>query len=748
MSTKELQEFTRISRYAGYNEKEKRRESWNEQSDRVINMHKFMYEPVLPKMLEDFEFAAKMFKKKWFLGSQRGLQFAGRAILEKNARLYNCTASYCDRTRFFQEAMWLLLCGCGVGFSVQKHHIKKLPKIKAPNTRKKKTYVIPDTIEGWSDAIGVLMSTYFVKDVTFPEFEDKYVVFDSSNIRKKGALITSSGAKAPGPEPLMYALEKIRELMDSIIESGQTRLKPINAYDIVMHSSDAVLAGGVRRAATICLFSPDDKEMATAKTGNWRPENPQRGRSNNSAVLLRDSTDWETFKELIQSVKEYGEPAFVWVDDLETLFNPCVEIGMYAYDSQGRSGWSFCNLCEMNVKKAKTKEDFLKMCEAATIFGTLQAGYNKFDYLGPVSEEIVKREALLGISMTGMMDNHDIAFDPEIQKAGAAKVIETNTRIAKIIGINPSARTTCVKPAGSTSSILGTASGIHPHHSKRYFRRVQVNKMEEPLKYFKKFNPLAIEESVWSENNTDDTITFCCEVPKHVRTKVDIDAISLLDYVKLTQQNWVTHGKVKDRCVKPWLSHNVSNTINVRENEWDIVAEHIFKNRKFYTGVSLLPMSGDKDYPQAPFTTVYNEKEISEIYGKGSPMASGLIVDALRFWDDDLWAACDYVLYIGETLDIPEGLSKKEENAWKRKVNYEYKTEWRRRAIQFAERYFDGDVRKMTYCLKDVNNWKLWCDLQREYKEVPWEEFHEETNNVKAAQEIACGGGSCEITKM
>lgn len=298
----------------------------------------------------------------------------------------------------------------------------------------------------------------------------------------------------------------------------------------------------------------------------------------------------------------------------------------------------------------------------------------------------------------------------------------------------------------STSTILGTASGIHPHHSNRYFRRIQANKLEEPLKYFRKFNPTAIEESVWSNNNTDDIITFCCEVPVGAKTKVDTDGLQLLEYVKLVQQNWVEPGKNKHLCTQPWLSHNVSNTIHVKENEWDKIGDYIYDNRKWLAGVSLLSINGDKDYPQAPFTTVYTPEQIVKEYGDGSILASGFIVDSLKYFDGDLWEACSYYLGVSEKLIPPENFNKKQLAAWARQNNYYEKLDLDRRAKQFAYRYFDNDIKKMTYCLKDVWGWKKWLDLTREYKTVPWEEFKESTDNTKVQDTVACGSGKCELT--
>lgn len=1521
MSIKALQEYTRFSKYARYNFDAGRRESWEEQVDRVFNMHRERFgDEIISLIQDDFEFAKKMVIQKRVLGSQRALQFGGKPILTKNDRIYNCSASYCDRPRFFQECMYLLLCGCGTGFSVQKEHVAKLPPLIKEKNNGVKVFKIADDIEGWADSIGVLMSSYFDSDSTpFPEYKGYKVEFDVSAIRPQGSPI-SSGSKAPGPEPLYQALVKIDHLLDKTSKK-KDKLDPIDAYDVVMYASDAVLSGGVRRciaygssvlvrgagfkniedvkigdmvstsdgwqmvknvfdqgkqkivrvkhqdgyinctpnhrfavlqsvygdyiwkradeltendylffvhneandsdainsfpdfkyekpahsttckdiiipeldeemawfigevqgdgyiylrdgdgmvsvavegenpskairiancmerfgvntyliepsdtdncyrvntkskqlalflhehvkqpnkvlyvpsfirnaskrikvayvqgvldadgsigercqnvvtsvyesfvkdiqnllysvgiisrfrklsianlkdgwkekyglfivnnydrelfndlscdfaykkfrvskyqqksnaypmkfineirnkpknywrkictgnkrvaystaievfkdipenikpikvisvendgeaytydievennhsficegvlvhnSATICIFSADDEDMLKAKTGSWFIENKQRSRSNNSVLLIRDETDKDHFLKIIESVKEYGEPGFIWADHKDFLVNPCAEISFFAKmkiteenkhefldeikmqgDDKFLSGWGYCvsgdtnliikngitkikdavnknieiwngekwckvkpfvtgndrelyrvhlsdgsyldctgnhkwlvkdrfmgeyievetkdlesvskykihtppphvvfndgvyeeyayeygfilgdgycnrndtvkkirtpvadlfngdmslplryrvvkygknsngtnyravsfddvdkdfsykmkyekglpkeiftwdrksllnfiagwidsdgarasrgfriygseskirdaqllmtklgvyshislfgekgqetnlglrknavwyvqvndikdiyshkidlnktrrkqngkgmyqiidrveklnglhttycleekekhlclfnnvithqcNLCEINVKKAKTESEFLDACRASAILGTLQAGYTTFNYLGRVSEEICRSEALLGVSMTGMADNPEIAFDPKLQRKGAKLILEVNERIAKIIGINSSARTTCIKPAGSSSCILGTASGIHPHHAKRYFRRVQANKIEVPLQYFEKFNPMAVEQSVWNQN--DKIISFLCEVPDGAKTKNSMNAIAMLDLVKLTQQNWVESGVRSERCLQPWLRHNVSNTINIRPEEWDDVGEYIYKNRKWFTGISMLPMSGDKDYPQAPFCAVYTPSEIVKEYGDGSIMASGLIVDGLRVFKNDLFAACDCALGIGEIIDVDSLRSKIESDCetngsqWKKEglsgsspekllrawlqsevKDYIGKSDWVRRAIQFANRYFGGDIKKMTYCLKDVANWKLWCDLQREYVAIDWSQcFEDDDGNLEfGGAGSACSGGACDL---
>ncbi len=754
MSVKALQDYTFISKYARYNPELKRRETWKESVERVRDMHIRRY----PQIEKEIRWAFQQSKQKRVLGSQRALQFGGPAIEKTNARMYNCIASYCDRLRFFQESFWLLLCGCGVGFSVQKHHIAKLPDFlpywKSTSPDKPlvyKSYVIEDSIEGWANAAGVLIESYF-GGTEFPEYHGAIIQFDYSNIRPEGAPLSSSSGKAPGPKPLMRALDKVNTLLGGCVMFGGNKLRPIDAYDIVMHLSDAVLSGGVRRSATICLFSPDDQEMATAKTGNWFVENPQRGRSNNSALLVRGQTTKEQFQTLMNYVREFGEPGFVWSDSTELMVNPCVEIGLYPVDTEtGQTGWEACNLCEINGKKCRTEQDFEVACKAAAIIGTCQAGYSDLTYLGPVSRRILEKEALLGVSITGMMDNPDILLNPAIQRKMAKLILDVNEKIANKIGINPTARATCVKPAGTTSCILGTASGIHPHHAKRYIRRSQGNYLEPPLQHFKAVNEVAVEKSVWSANGTDEVLAFCIEVPKGAKTKNDISAIQLLEYVKLTQENWVMHGTRHERCVAPWLTHNVSNTITVRPDEWEAVTEFIFDNRQFFAGVSLLPMSGDMDYPQAPFTAIYTPIEIAKMYGDGSVMASGLVVDGLHAFDNNLWVACDAVLGRGEPLVAPTRESCMQqllsEEAYRDlTLQWFYKFDWVRRAKQFADRYFKGDVRQMTYCLKAVSNWHKWCCLKREYQPVDFTTMIEHEDNTKLEQTIACAGGLCELS--
>ena len=1169
MSLQALSDYTIASRYSRHNKHKKRRETWSEMVDRVFDMHEIRYAEALKseEFRAEFEFAKEMVKKKRVLGAQRILQFGGEPIFKHNSKVFNCSYGYIDRPAAFNEAMYLLLCGCGVGFSVQKKHVAKLPDIQA-RTKGKKVFVAEDSIEGWADAIAAIMSSYFVGGSVMPEYEGYEVEFDLTQIRPEGSLIAGQ-FKAPGPDGLAASLQKIKILIDARLEAGETRLRSIDVYDCIMHFSDAVLSGGVRRSATICLFSKDDAEMMGAKTGDWYIKNPQRGRSNNSVLLVKDSVSHEEFSKIMDSTRAFGEPGFVFSDSEDIGYNPCfsidtkiltvdgwrnfgellgkqpkiiqdsrvlgkiengkelwdidmsaensgivnqaesvfktaedqeifeitlscgrkvkatanhhfattngmvmlkdlkekdqiliglpelaevnknsydfklgylaghiagdgcfltpksnsvrfnvwgdenkeettllenlikevieinkdflynynntssfdpkfcrnesekignkaryglhsspifqifskfgfvnkndfswlfyqskdfkagfvsglgytdghtewndksrslsfriassnkelvfstqlilqelgifsrvnlsrkegysmlpdnnriykpfktqdqlrlivggqkncfnlqsitnlhkkdnerinqvkvlssrpqkqshyssiksikyfgiedvyclkednrrtliaegmtarrcVEIGLYPQTKDGRSGWQFCNLTEANGKYCDTKEKFLSVCRASAIIGTMQAGYTQFKYLSKETQEITEQEALLGCSITGVMDNPDILLDPEVQKEGAEMVKATNKKIASLIGVNQAARTTCIKPAGSTSCVLSSSSGIHPHHARRYIRRVQANRNEFPVQHFKKVNPLAVEKSVWSTNGTDEVISFLCEVPKGAITKNNLRAVDLLEKVKLTQQNWVEYGTNQELCLVPYVRHNVSNTITVKDDEWDEVRDYIYENRQWFAGISLLSASGDLDYPQAPFTSVLDEKELVVEYGPGAILASGLIVDGLSSFNNNLWAACDTLNGIGEKLsdlDEPSEPQKPSRKNFKNEKDYsnalanyaielnlffqakgdyrlwELKKDWVRRANQFAARYFNGDQRKMAHCLKHCYTLKQWLDLKREYKEVDWAEAVEENETYVSADTLAgqaCAGGACEL---
>lgn len=729
-----LSDFKFYSSYSKFKKEDERMETWEEAIDRVMQMHYKKYQnKITPELQEYLDFATKQYKEKRILGSQRALQFGGDSILKHEMKQFNCLVSYCDRIEFFKEAMYLLLCGCGVGFSVQTLHVEKLPMI-GKRIEGVKTFLIEDSIEGWADAIGVLLASYSLSDIKFQEYYGYRIDFDYSNIRPKGSYI-SGGFKAPGYEGLKNSLTKIQELLDKEINGNvQIPFKSIIAYDVIMHMADAVLSGGVRRSATICLFSATDNDMLNAKTGDWYIKNPQRGRSNNSVILIRNKTSKELFSKIMESVKSWGEPGFVWSSNEDIIYNPCVEIGMTPYYIDGNedkiSGWEGCNLTEINGSKCNTEQEFYDACKASAILGTLQAGYTNFKYVTDITKKIFDKEALLGCSITGFMNNPMILFNPEIQKKGAEIIKETNKIVSSLIGINQAARTTCVKPSGNASVILGTASGIHGEHSKKYFRNVQVNKEEELGKVIKILNPKMVENSLWSNNNSDWVISFPINSKEGSIYKKDLYGVKQLEYVKLTQQNWVEFGTNYELCVDKNTRHNVSNTIVV--DDWDEVENYIYENKEWFAGISLLGMTGDKDYAQAPFTEVIDTDEIIKRYGKSSLFASGLIVDGLHAFRH-LWLACNAVLFSSE-IDENE-------------ADFLLKNDWIRRAKQFADRYFNSDIVKMTNCLKDISLYHKWLEINREYKDIDFNSMNIKPSytDIDKLGAIACSGDQCTI---
>jgi ribonucleoside-diphosphate reductase alpha chain len=642
-----LQDFIAISRYARYSPEKRRRETWAEAVGRVRDMHLTHFGD---RSLADAKLAAleagdvsaadlalvekfggslhaaiadafAAVEHREVLPSMRSLQFGGEAILTKHARIYNCCFTYIDRLEAFRETLYLLLCGCGVGFSVQTHHVAKLPAF-APRRDDVPplTFFIPDTIEGWADALHVLLANAVV---------GRHVQFDYSLIRPEGAPLRTSGGKAPGSGPLFHSLTRIERIIRRV--AGR-RLRPIEAYDILMWAAKAVLSGGIRRSATICLFSADDAEMAAAKTGNWFAEHPQRAASNNSAVIVRRTATRAQFDALFEAQKQFGEPGFYFVEDTEYGANPCVEIGLHprlrvdaavsarlrelGYTGELRvgdtlTGVQFCNLTTISAAAADTPAAFFRLCTQAALIGTLQAGYSDFSYLSPVSRVITERDALLGVSLCGILDRPNLLLDAAVLRAGANVVKTVNAIVARALGIHPAARTTCVKPEGTASLLLGTSSGLHPHHARRYFRRVQANVHDPVYLHFRRANPHMVETSVYDPNGRTEVITFPVEGPDFGIYREDLSAVKHLEYVRLVQENWVQAGRRHERH-SPGLHHNVSCTISVRPDEWADVAEFIWRHRDGFTGVALLQDCGDKVYSQAPREAVSTATDIEK----------------------------------------------------------------------------------------------------------------------------------------
>ncbi len=479
------------SDYFKWLEEKGRYETWEDACDNIMDGHRKKYKKYTDELLPYFNSALESMKDQLVLASQRNLQYRHEQIMKHNTRMFNCTSGHIARNRVFQEIFYLALSGCGFGGGLLKPFVKNLSRIQK-RLNGTKTFVINDSIEGWSDALGVLMSSYFVDRQPFPEFAGYEVKFDYSQIREKGSFI-SGGFKAPGPEGLKQSLEKIEQLIERWIEKEGNEIRPILAFDIICHSADAVLSGGVRRSALNMIVDPNDDEMIHAKTGNWRVENPQRGRSNNSVLLLRSEVKREQFEYLVKLNDGANDIGFVFANSWFDMFNPCFEIlkipvlmnvdfSKIHYDdieeftktNNDKFGIQGCNLTEINAEKCTTKEKFFKACKDASTLGTLQAGYTNFPYLGETSRKIFEREALLGVSITGWMNNPKL-FNAELLKEGAEVVKRTNKEVAQIIEINQAARTTCVKPSGNASVVLGTASGIHPEHSEKYSSEKGLN---------------------------------------------------------------------------------------------------------------------------------------------------------------------------------------------------------------------------------------------------------------------------------
>jgi ribonucleoside-triphosphate reductase len=552
-----------------------RRETWEELVTRNKEMHQKRY----PELTDQIQLAYKYVYDKKVLPSMRSLQFSGKPIEISPNRLYNCSYLPIDHTDCFSECMFLLLSGCGVGYSVQKHHVLKLPNITKPFEGRTRRFVIGDSIEGWSDSIKVLIKSYLGSK------RSSKIKFDYSDIRPKGARLVTSGGKAPGPQPLKECIVKIKGILDAKQE-GES-LTTLEVHDIVCHIADAVLAGGIRRAALISLFSAYDEEMISCKSGNWWEKEPQRGRANNSAVLMRHKITKKFFLDLWKRIElsGAGEPGIYFNHDKDWGTNPCCEIALRPYQ--------FCNLCEVNVSDVATQEDLNDRVKAASFIGTLQAGYTEFHYLREIWQETTERDALIGVSMTGIGSAAVLRMD---MTAAANIVKKENSRVAKLIGINKAARTTCVKPAGTTSLVLGTSSGIHAWHNEFYIRRLRVGKNESIYNYLKKNNPDLVQDEYFRPHDTA-VIEIPQSAPKGSLLRTE-SAFDLLKRVKKVATEWVKPGHRKGSN-----THNVSATISLKANEWDKAGKWMWDNRECYNGLSVLPYDGGT-YTQAPFEDI------------------------------------------------------------------------------------------------------------------------------------------------
>lgn len=1050
-----LSDLKLYSDYLKWRDEKGRYENWEEAQEDIIEGHKLQYSHIETSLLEPYLKKALVAQKnKLVLASQRNLQYRYPQISAHNIRQYNCCGALLYRNDYFQKFFYILLCGTGLDFSVRKQFINQLSKIQK-RTLGTKTYIIPDSIEGWADALGVLLSSYFVDNQPFKEYAGYEIKFDYSLIRPKGSKI-SGGFKAPGPDGLKQSLERIESMIENwLIKEGNT-IRPILAYDIIMHAADAVLSGGVRRSACSILIDPDDTETINAKLGNWRQDNPQRARSNNAIGLIRGKFTKEELEDIVAKNQGDSDISFIFVHDEYEISNPCfskdmriltengyiafqeiedgseiniidgannikeakinisgykklislnfrnrssikctpqhvfltvnneeleaqdlkgkqllpylyqnkqfdkeyikygfiqgdgclgrlksdshkgIEINFNKKDKEiielfeieeysqkvyingynqilkdlnfdssklperklpknikewsklqiisflrglwsangsvisgkrisfkstckelilelsdlleslgyksyyttnkpknvtfsngdylckesydlnisdylsmekfyneigfeqeyknkeldsllinkapivssiteieglhpvydfsikdtvlpwgivegvivhncreitfrpvledGRIAIQLCNLSEINGELCTTPELFYNACEAASVLGTLQAGYTDFPYVGKDTEELVKREALLGVSITGWMNN-PFLFNAELLQKGAEIVKKINKEVAKIININPAARTTCAKPSGNASVILGTASGIHPEHSEMYFRIMQLNKEASTAKWLKENAEYLLENSVWSANNTDYVVFVPVINPEKGLYKKDMKGVKHLELIKLVQENWVDKGTDEELCLKPWLRHSTSCTVII--DDLQKITDYIYEYRDQFKAVSFLSDYGDKDFNQAPFTSVLKMEEIIEKYGEGSLFAAGLIVDGLHYFENNLWQACESVL----NKEVP--ISGTREQVLLKKY-------WIKRAKKFAKNYFKNDIKNMIYCIKDVHLLHKWKTITRQFKDVNFEEILDKPTfkEIGDYSAMSCNGGSCEITRI
>ena len=570
ISNRILSDITVYMKYARFIPELNRRETWEE----LVTRNKEMHQKKYPQLHDEIENVYKFVYDKKVLPSMRSLQFGGKPIEISPNRIYNCAYLPIDDWRAFGEVMFLLLGGTGVGYSVQKHHVEKLPEIRKPKSDRERRFLVSDSIEGWADAIKALVKSYFTGGSSLR--------FDYSDIRPKGARLITSGGKAPGSEPLRICVEKLRSILD--LKKDGDKLTPIEVHDIVCHIADAVLAGGIRRAALISLFSADDDDMVSCKFGAWWELNPQRGRANNSAVLLRSKVTEEFFKGLWKKIElsNAGEPGIYFSNDKDWGTNPCCEIGLRPFQ--------FCNLCEVNVSNLDSQEDYNSRVKAAAFIGTLQASYTDFHYLRPIWQRTTEKDALIGVSMTGIGSGTVLGYD---MKEAARIVKEENARVAGLLKINKSARCTTVKPAGTTSLTLGTSSGIHAWHNDYYVRRVRVGKNEAIYTYLSMYHPELVEDEYFRPHDTA-VISIPQKSPAGSIMRTE-SPFQLLERVKRVSREWIRPGHRSGNN-----THNVSATISLRDHEWEAAGQWMWDNRDHYNGLSVLPYDGGT-YTQAPF---------------------------------------------------------------------------------------------------------------------------------------------------
>jgi ribonucleoside-triphosphate reductase len=746
-----LAELTMRSRYSRPR-KNGTLESWDEIVDRVMNMHREFISARLARMydedceqvqmemrglLNEVSIAAKA---KRIFPSGRTLQFGGVDLLKHNARNFNCAGAFASSTDILYKSFYLLLCGCGVGLSIQNHHVAILSSLVEPSKVDVGRYIIPDSIEGWTTALRVLFAQYFANDdVEFGHFHGRNVVFDYSQIRPRGSKISTLLGSAPGPQPLMTALNAVRSLLEAILRRGCNRLRPIDIFDIMGLVSECVLAGGVRRSAMLLLFSADDEEMANSKIGGWWRTHPHRARANISALVLRKDLDEPSMTAVLNSCRHFGEPGLILADDTEMIINPCAEISLYPVTVEGEHCFEFCNLVEINATKCDTADSFVEASRLAAVLGTCQALYTDIPFLGEATRQVIERSRLVGVSITGVMENTKIALDPTTLKRGAAMVRATNDHVADLLKINPAHRLTTIKPSGTASVVLGLSGcGIHPSHADQYIRHVRCKSDDPIASHFIEARPNAVNHL----SDNEIVLAFPVECANS-RTKESTSAIDLLAAAKLVQKHWVLNGHDAERQPAGFrATNNVSLTVNIKSDEWSSVGEYILEHKEEFTGVSFLGTSGDVDYEHAPFVAVWSEERLIAEFGVAMLYAGRTIVKLKEAFAGSLFTACAAGA-AEESKDSCWELSAIQQQAMQK-----FKS--------FVAEHFWGDTAKAIMCLKRVDTNLSFRQLQEDDETlgaVDWSSLRVDVSRHSALQAksraaISCSGGSCVLTKL
>ena len=574
----DYQAFIHTSRYARWLEDEGRRESWSETVGRYMSR---VVAPVLQDkaILGEIEEAILNLE---IMPSMRAMMTAGPALERDNVAGYNCSYLPVDDPKSFDEAMFILLCGTGVGFSVERQFISKLPEVPTLFDSET-TVVVKDSKEGWAKALRQVIALLYSGEI--PKW-------DVSKVRPAGARLKTFGGRASGPAPLV---DLFNFVVAKFKEAQGRKLSSIECHDLMCKIGEVVVVGGVRRSAMISLSNLSDDRMRHAKSGNWWENDPQRALANNSVAYTEKPDSMSFMREWMALVESGSGERGVFNREAskkqaakngrrdpnyEFGTNPCSEIILRPYQ--------FCNLTEVVVRQTDTVDTLAHKVRLATVLGTVQSTYTKFPYLRKVWSKNTEEERLLGVSLTGIMDNaltttKNAGLDKTLSHLREVAVT-TNAEYADRLGINPSAAITCVKPSGTVSQLVDSASGIHPRHSGYYIRTVRGDN-KDPLTQFMKDQGIPNEPDVFKPDQTT-VFSFPIKAPDNAVVTTDLTAIEQLETWLMYQRHWCEH--------KP------SVTINVRKDEWFEVGAFVYKHFDEMSGVSFLPYN-EHTYQQAPY---------------------------------------------------------------------------------------------------------------------------------------------------